>query len=492
MNNSIDLGAMTGTITGSILSNDITALIIDSEGNIIASQNEEQILQVNFNEENSSTAAVMKQMDAAETGHLEFNFNNAKNIGAFTRSGTMNTLVYMSESSYTSTIYQLIGMILAVALICFIIAAILIGILSVSITTPLHKMVDIIEQYGNANFSQEISDTLLKRKDEIGILAKSMEHMQEHIKSIFQDIITETDTVNGNINLSGEQMEMLSSKINTVNDLTTDRAAEMEETAASTDVINQNTYSIKDAIDSINHETLNGKKVLSDISERAENLKENAVRSQQRAGELSADISTGLRSAIEQSKAVNKIDELSNGILEIASQTNLLALNASIEAARAGEQGKGFAVVADEIRKLAENSQSTVTAIQEVTRQVVVAVNNLSENSEKTISFIDENVITDYQTMVTIGDQYYQDAEVMKNLVDTINSSVSQLSDAITAMTNSISEITLANNEGAQGITNIAHNTSDILNGADSVTAIIASIHDSTQKLRDSIGRFSI
>ena len=60
-----------------------------------------------------------------------------------------------------------------------------------------------------------------------------------------------------------------------------------------------------------------------------------------------------IQEAIEASKEVEKINVLSNAILEITEQTSLLALNAAIEAARAGESGRGFAVVADEI-KLAE------------------------------------------------------------------------------------------------------------------------------------------
>ena len=64
--------------------------------------------------------------------------------------------------------------------------------------------------------------------------------------------------------------------------------------------------------------------------------------------------------AVEQSKAVQKINDLTNEIKEISSQTNLLALNANIEAARAGEAGRGFAVVASEIGSLASQTLSTV------------------------------------------------------------------------------------------------------------------------------------
>ena len=75
---------------------------------------------------------------------------------------------------------------------------------------------------------------------------------------------------------------------------------------------------------------------------------------------------------------MERINVLSDAILEIASQTNLLALNAAIEAAQAGDSGSGFAVVAEEIRKLAENSKETATEIQSVTQQVLESVHHLS------------------------------------------------------------------------------------------------------------------
>lgn len=123
---------------------------------------------------------------------------------------------------------------------------------------------------------------------------------------------------------------------------------------------------------------------------------------------------------MEDSKSVEQVNGLTNEILNISSQTNLLALNASIEAARAGEAGKGFAVVADEIRQLADSSRETASNIQNINNMVTAAVKELIQNSDAMVSYINDNILPDYDGFVSSGKRYRDDAshvdEVAKRL----------------------------------------------------------------------------
>lgn len=76
-----------------------------------------------------------------------------------------------------------------------------------------------------------------------------------------------------------------------------------------------------------------------------------------------------------------EINEVSVFIKEIADETKMLGLNAAIEAARAGEAGRGFGVVAEEIRKLSDQSKSTVPKIKKLTDDIKQKVEEASNKS---------------------------------------------------------------------------------------------------------------
>lgn len=492
LNNSIDLGKMTGNITGSIKDENIHTMIVDVDGNVIASQNEEQILKVNLKDNNATTAKAMEQMLSAERGVVSFEFGGATNIAAYARSGSMFTLIFMPEAVYQSTANSLMYSIILVAVICLILAALFITWISKSITAPLGRMVEIIEDFGNADFSRHVPGEMLQREDEIGRLARSMEQMQNHIQTMFRGIISETENMGVSMDESHQRIASLSSKIEEINEFAASQAAEMEETAAGTDIMRNNASHIRDAISSINDDTVKGKVLTDDIQKRAANLQQTLKASHSKAQKLTDEIQHQLGKAIQQSEKVNEINELSDGIMEIADKTTLLALNASIEAARAGEHGRGFAVVADEIRKLATDSSDKVEAIQLVTRQVIDAVNNLAKNSGDAIEFINANVMQDYAMMDNVGKQYFADAESIGEIVATLDIASRELTNAINNMVTSIEEIAAANEDGAQGVTNLAQNTADIADSAQNITSLTQVVLESSEKLEHEIAKFRI
>ena len=170
-----------------------------------------------------------------------------------------------------------------------------------------------------------------------------------------------------------------------------------------------------------------------------------------------------LEAAVENSRSVDKINELTNEILGISSQTNLLALNASIEAARAGEAGRGFAVVADEIRNLAERSKETANNIQQISALVTDAVEELAQNANGMLEFIDGTVLADYEKLVDVANQYYDDADKLDSMMDVIDNKSGELEENITNINEGIDGINTAVEESAQGVTMVADNTSQLV-----------------------------
>jgi hypothetical protein len=93
-------------------------------------------------------------------------------------------------------------------------------------------------------------------------------------------------------------------------------------------------------------------------------------------------LNTDIKDIITISEEIN---EVSAFIKDIADETKMLGLNAAIEAARAGEAGRGFGVVAEEIRKLSDQSKSTVPKIKKLTDNIKKKVDEASEKSQDSL-----------------------------------------------------------------------------------------------------------
>jgi len=316
--------------------------------------------------------------------------------------------------------------------------------------------------------------------------------MQNSIKDLVHDVINEASNVSSVINGAIENISDLNGQIEDVSATTEEVSAGMEEMAASAQEMNATSSEIDRAVESIAAKAQDGASAAGAISEKANKLKEDFLVSRKNAQEVFIEVKGKLENALEEAKAVEQINVLAEAILQITSQTNLLALNAAIEAARAGEAGRGFAVVADEIRKLAENSSSTVAKIQDITQTVVQSVGNLSSSSNALLNYMATDVNRDYKTMLNATDEYNKDAQSIAELVTDFSATSEELAASMQNMIKAISEITDSNNEAAEGTQSIAQKTTIVAERSNNVLLQANSTKESADKLNAAVARFKV
>ncbi|MFC4101627.1 methyl-accepting chemotaxis protein [Paenibacillus xanthanilyticus] len=360
------------------------------------------------------------------------------------------------------------------------------------ISVPIKRLSEFLNVMAEADFTHALPARILKRKDEIGHLAQSVDKMSVSIRTVLGQVIDETTNVKTFIGQSSASMSSLASQVEDVSGTTEQMSAGMQETAAMAHDMNATSSEIKDAVTSIAVKAQDGSTMADEIAVRAQQLKDSAVASRDSAHDIRGSIESESRAAMVQAKAVEQIHVLTDSILQITGQTNLLALNAAIEAARAGEAGKGFAVVAGEIRKLAENSAKTANEIQTVASLVMTSVQALTKSSEKALSFIDETVIQDYNAMVANGEQYYKDAGSVQSLVTDFSATAEQLLASIQNVARSIEEVTLSNNENAEGTQNIAEKTSDMRVQSEQLAGLMQRTEETAAQLLAAVTKFKI
>lgn len=187
---------------------------------------------------------------------------------------------------------------------------------------------------------------------------------------------------------------------------------------------------------------------------------------------------------------MSRIANLTEDILGIASQTNLLALNASIEAARAGDVGKGFAVVAEEIRILAGRSRTTANDIQEISLNVIKAVERLSADAGSMLEFVDATVLRDYDKFVEIAQYYKKDLDYLEEILDKFAVQAEEVRSNTAVLKDSMGGIATAVEESTRGTVMAADATSGLVNNLTSIRAEMTDNHRIADELRQEVNKF--
>lgn len=396
------------------------------------------------------------------------------------------------EKDFSSYVTGRMTLFIISTLIEGIIVVLLLIMIIISIIRPLKKCISSIGVMEQGDFSQAMGTALLKRRDDFGKLAASLESMRNEMSGLIGEVKSQATEITRMVQEIDDNIQALDEEIENVSATTEELAAGMEETAASSEEINAMSHEIESAAKSIATRSQDGATEADDIRDRAVGIKKTTTENDERTKAIHAEINEGLTKALEDIKVVDQIGVLAESIMEITGQTNLLALNASIEAARAGEAGKGFAVVADEIRVLAEQSKAAVVHIQDVTKNVVESVTNLADGAKKLLEFVGTDVVDSFAGFSDMADSYSNDAGKIDGLVTDFSASSEQLLASINGVMDAIGEVSKAATEGATGTNDIAEKTGVVVEKAAEIKEKAEATHHAADKLQQNVEHFIV
>ncbi|GFZ33119.1 chemotaxis protein [Clostridium zeae] len=176
-----------------------------------------------------------------------------------------------------------------------------------------------------------LNEDILSCNESVGIVKKISDSMAVTVKEITNGVVEQSESINH----IGQIINEADEKMSEINNLSNYLAGTSAETI----------------------------KIVFEGSNKINNMDKHM-------GIINLAVGEAVRTVQELHNSMDDINNFLSSIVGISAQTNLLALNAAIEAARAGESGKGFAVVAGEVKKLAEQSSSTVKQIDKIINEI--------------------------------------------------------------------------------------------------------------------------
>ena len=305
---------------------------------------------------------------------------------------------------------------------------------------------------------------------EVDAVGKGINVFMTKLQTIFKAVVTNSARMERVVDDVRQSVQTSNSSVSDLSALTEELSATMQDISENASVINTNTDNVAKEVELIAEKTDELTGYTKDMKAHAQSMESVARTNMESTDRKVSEILEVLQKAIEDSNSVKQVNSLTNDILNIASQTNLLALNASIEAARAGEAGRGFAVVASEISQLAAASQEAANNIQRINAVVTNSVNNLSDNANGLVSYINDSILPEFERFVESGVEYNDKASFIEGTMTDFKEKTDSLKQSMLEISSSINTISHAINEGVNGVVSAADSTQLIVEDMDNIS----------------------
>jgi methyl-accepting chemotaxis protein len=421
----------------------------------------------------------------------ELTNNNYDTENKFTASATVATTGWtVSVTEPKSVVFDgILESIISVNVIALIL--LIVGIVGISlIMNVCFKPVNSLKVFIRDNVIGR--DNCKKQKNEVEEINYLMSELQEQ----FLNVIKQTRQESNNIH---DRMEEANSKVSSMSGNIMEISASMQQAGANVDTqtdsisnISRTCNETTGEVEKLSSETAEMAKKSVEVMDRVDKLVPALIAGKASAIDVANASRERLQEALEGTKVIDQIANVSTSIQEIATQTNLLALNASIEAARAGEAGKGFAVVAEEIKKLSENTAEEIGKINDLISEVLMSVQMLSEESHNILVFIDNTVIGDYEKLENLANNYKTDAEYYSNVSESLGVSTAQVNSSIQNINDILGTIDNAQSSLSDAVSTINDNLQEITHSSENISDETNEVLSGIGGLRELIGKFNV
>jgi Methyl-accepting chemotaxis protein len=216
------------------------------------------------------------------------------------------------------------------------------------------------------------------------------------------------------------------------------------------------------------------------VRESANNCEEGKqviARNQQSITRLAGEVEQASNIIQELEQNAQQINTILATIQGIAEQTNLLALNAAIEAARAGDQGRGFAVVADEVRVLSQRTQKS-------TGEIRAMIERLQRNTHQAVETMDQSQL--------LARNSVEEAHSATIALEQITYAITQISDMAMQISSAAEEQRAVTEEVGRNIQATKDVTDELSDTAHRSNELATDLHEISNDLNKQVSNFSV